>query len=372
MHIVRRLFRQGAHSLQAAFPPAPRPDDDGGWASEAVQEFFVREVLRDPLLQQYAPQNGYPYRVAKRVFGAVEGAGAAAADSLVEELLRLQPAAGTASGAAGAEAVAPFYRLYDLPGASESGPVALRVWPDFSQVGLALWPAGFALAEWLLARPTDFAGARVVELGSGVGLTGMVLARSCGAASVLLTDYLTTVTANCAENLARCGLPTAAAAAATGDDAATACGSGRGCPGGAAAEGAPDEAAKAAAAGTCTVDVEVLDWEKVSAGDETALSIISRSAATHLLAADVVYDHDVIPALADTVRTFARLCPGLESVVFAVTHRTEESFGMLGSELRRCGFALHDPERLPHPPPERELFHYERSDVRIYTLRPLG
>ena len=53
--------------------------------------------------------------------------------------------------------------------------------------GLLLWPSAVGLAERLVAEPTLVAGRRVLELGAGVGLPGLV-AQSLGA-SVTQTDY---------------------------------------------------------------------------------------------------------------------------------------------------------------------------------------
>lgn len=42
----------------------------------------------------------------------------------------------------------------------------------FNNVGLTGWPAGYLLAEVLLHRQEMVAGHRVLELGSGIGITG--------------------------------------------------------------------------------------------------------------------------------------------------------------------------------------------------------
>lgn len=52
--------------------------------------------------------------------------------------------------------------------------------------GVALWPASIALAHEVVARAGDFAGRRVLELGAGTGLPGIVAA-SLGA-RVVQTD----------------------------------------------------------------------------------------------------------------------------------------------------------------------------------------
>ncbi|MES2459668.1 MAG: methyltransferase domain-containing protein [Armatimonadota bacterium] len=54
--------------------------------------------------------------------------------------------------------------------------------------GLMLWAAAIGLAERLTEEPSLVAGKRVLELGAGVGLPGLVAA-TLGAAEVTQTDY---------------------------------------------------------------------------------------------------------------------------------------------------------------------------------------
>src|SRR4051812_30689744 len=48
--------------------------------------------------------------------------------------------------------------------------------PDRLPYGVALWPAGIALAHDLASRASTLRGARVLELGAGTGLPGIVAA----------------------------------------------------------------------------------------------------------------------------------------------------------------------------------------------------
>ena len=51
-----------------------------------------------------------------------------------------------------------------------------------------MWGAAERLCAWLVERPWLVQGKRVLEVGAGVGLPGL-LAAKLGAAHVLLTDY---------------------------------------------------------------------------------------------------------------------------------------------------------------------------------------
>jgi len=82
--------------------------------------------------------------------------------------------------------------------AAPSTLLGIRVYPQHNDVGVSrIWEAGCCLAEYLLEYPSYVKDKRVVELGAGVGLTGLVAAGSCGAIAVHMTDY----TEDCLENL---------------------------------------------------------------------------------------------------------------------------------------------------------------------------
>lgn len=70
--------------------------------------------------------------------------------------------------------------------------------------GVVLWPAAIALAHDLAARAAELRGRRVLELGAGTGLPGIVAA-SLGA-SVVQTDRLELALGVCRENAARNGV----------------------------------------------------------------------------------------------------------------------------------------------------------------------
>jgi predicted nicotinamide N-methyase len=63
-----------------------------------------------------------------------------------------------------------------------------------------MWEAGYLLGEFILQNPSLFTNKTIVELGSGVGLSGLCL-RHVNPKKVYLTDYMDQVMQNCQENM---------------------------------------------------------------------------------------------------------------------------------------------------------------------------
>eukprot|EP01063_Lacrimia_lanifica_P001076 TRINITY_DN10508_c0_g1_i1.p1 TRINITY_DN10508_c0_g1~~TRINITY_DN10508_c0_g1_i1.p1 ORF type:complete len:330 (+),score=95.91 TRINITY_DN10508_c0_g1_i1:104-1093(+) len=320
MRQVRRLFWQQIKSAEVvACLKDEYPDT---WAEEEVQEEFVATVLHNGTTLRHPTLPKYLWLLCKAYVKEVEMCGAGVSDALIEACMAAQPGAPTGNTAeqlTGGDGrfLEVSHKCYVVGDAV----VPIRVWPEFSQVGLALWPAGFAVAEWVMRNASKLGSARIVELGSGVGLTGIVAALTTTATKIVMTDYLPTVNDNAKHNIAICDLPH-------------------------------------------PVDVDILDWVSVQKQDPAALEQIAAYDATCLLAADVVYDVEVVPALSDTFKAFLTLCPSLEHIVFAVTHRNEKTFQLLLGELLRNGLALQHVEDAP----ESTAFIYDRSLIKMYSL----
>lgn len=67
-------------------------------------------------------------------------------------------------------------------------PIVVRVAPQENEVGLRPWESAFFLAEYLMANPALTKGKKVLELGAGVGLVGLVAGLWCQASGVIFTD----------------------------------------------------------------------------------------------------------------------------------------------------------------------------------------
>ena len=76
--------------------------------------------------------------------------------------------------------------------------IGIRVYPYHNDVGVRkVWEAGACLAEFFMQNPHYVTNKVVVELGAGVGLTGIAVAKLCSPKHVLMTDY----TAACMDNM---------------------------------------------------------------------------------------------------------------------------------------------------------------------------
>jgi len=73
--------------------------------------------------------------------------------------------------------------------------------------GLHIWEAGITLARFVVSNPTLFAEKTVLELGTGVGIGGLAVAKYGGCKRVDMTDYNMEVLANVKKNAAKNKLP---------------------------------------------------------------------------------------------------------------------------------------------------------------------
>lgn len=73
---------------------------------------------------------------------------------------------------------------------------------DRLNFGMYLWPSAALLSRFVLCAPQTVSGKRVLELGAGTGLSGIVAAGLCSPACVTLTDLAGSVLANLQRNVA--------------------------------------------------------------------------------------------------------------------------------------------------------------------------
>ncbi|XP_077387565.1 protein-lysine N-methyltransferase EEF2KMT isoform X1 [Festucalex cinctus] len=161
--VILEILKQTClHALCRKFPPSPR-----------YRKCFISELIR-----------------------RVESAGCEPLDELYDALAEVVAAQDVTEG----------YRTYLLPrgdGVSLLENVALI---SEGTTGLVTWEAALYLAEWALDHPQTFAGRKVLELGSGAGLTGVVVCHSCGPSSYIFSDCHQSVLQRLRDNLSINGL----------------------------------------------------------------------------------------------------------------------------------------------------------------------
>lgn len=146
-----------------------------------------------------------------------------------------------------------------------------------TETGGMLWPASLLLAAWLL-QPTvapTLAGARVLELGSGVGMLGLALARAIPVECITMTDFVTMTLDNLqrnAQQLDGCELERVRVRQLDWNE--------------------PDSARRAELA-VGGASPGHLDWSEAASPSVTGFDLT--------LAADVVYDPSALPALVSTL-----------------------------------------------------------------------
>jgi predicted nicotinamide N-methyase len=149
--------------------------------------------------------------------------------------------------------------------------VPLRVMRAHNQVGLRVWEAGLFLAELCLAVPPAlFHEKTVLELGAGIGLTGIIVARGLGVEhapkKMILSDWAEVVLENIKHNVA-----------------INFC-----------------EDARVENESTPSVDVVQVDWRAMTTTADVAQTVGSTPADITLIA-DCTYSEDIIPPLLKTI-----------------------------------------------------------------------
>ena len=156
------------------------------WPSDAVDEAsldaFARILRNDAILARCPPRPSYLRQVLAKAVSKATDAGYTD-DALCEEL---------------AQAVVRDDDSEDAASHVALGNVVMRTVDRANEVGLRLWPAAEVLVEWALSILSP---SRVLELGAGLGLVGLALARRPGF-RVTLTDGDARVCANLRYNAA--------------------------------------------------------------------------------------------------------------------------------------------------------------------------
>ncbi|XP_051797110.1 protein-lysine N-methyltransferase EEF2KMT isoform X2 [Acanthochromis polyacanthus] len=278
-------------------------------SSEIISEILKQTCLH-PLCRKFPPSVRF-----RRLFLSelikLEAAGCEPLDQLYDALAEV----------IGAEESSECYKSYLLPGGGTISLMENVALISEGTTGLVTWEAALYLAEWALEHRQDFTGRSVLELGSGVGLTGITVCRCCSPNSFVFSDCHSAVLQKLKDNVQLNGLKPKT---------------------------------------TPEVRVEELDW--TSATEEQ----LRRIGADTVIAADVVYDPDVAVSL---VKLLSKIfsCSSPE-VLICSTIRNPETYSGFKLQLEKAGIG-----HQVMTEPVQQVFPYNRlSAIELIRLhRPL-
>ncbi|XP_029433182.1 protein-lysine N-methyltransferase EEF2KMT [Rhinatrema bivittatum] len=201
--------------------------------------------------------------------------------------------------------------------------------------GLITWEAALYLAEWAIGNSHLFTDRTVLELGSGIGLTGLAICKTSKPKKYIFSDCHPHVLQQLRKNIQLNGFLLETEEQATRR-----------------AEHPP-------MAGTALAVLD-LDWDSVSAEQ------LKETAADIVIAADVVYDPQIILSLVCVLQRISNVRRnGRAAEVFvASTVRNPETYHQFQTELNKAGIAW---EVIPGH--TKTLFPYDLdSSIEILNL----
>lgn len=145
--------------------------------------------------------------------------------------------------------------------------------------GLHSWQAAGALAEWAISNSHKLRHKQCLELGSGTGLTGFILAKICNPKKLVLTDGNNLVVKLLTENYET------------------------------------NFSTK-----TNEISIEMLDWENIQDSN-----ITDRIVPDIIFASDVVYDNTLFVPLSCTLDFIFKKCENRCTFILACTVRNEDT-----------------------------------------------
>ncbi len=299
------------------------------------QEWLCTNVLQYPSCKLYPLSHDYCQFVLKELIQYLEALQQKTEemeifDALYDSLVQYQTKTNTHEW---------FHRIF-IQQENPNHEFILKVFPEFKQVGLAMWPSGFFITEYMLHNKTHFQNRRMLELGSGIGFTAMICHEfifesnhSADKECIVVTDYLDSVLWNSFENMQLNHIP-----CLFEENQVSSLDS-------------KEDASK-------KIQIAKLDWTTCT------LEQIQTIQPNLLLAADVIYDTSVISHLVRVV-DLCFTCDAEMECLFAITKRNENTFALFEAECAKRG--IHS-EVVPFSNPSPH-FYVKFRDSTIITLR---
>ncbi|KAM9779799.1 protein-lysine N-methyltransferase EEF2KMT [Neosynchiropus ocellatus] len=280
-------------------------------SSEVISE-ILNETLGNSLALQFPPSVKFRRKFVGELIKREEVAASAGAEPLDQLYDALAQVIGLEERGGG-------FKTYFLP---DGGAVSLlenEAMISDGTTGLVTWEAALYLAEWAMDHPERFSGRALLELGSGAGLAGIVVCRTCRPSRFIFSDCHPGVLTRLEENVALNGLTDRT---------------------------------------DLDVRVQRLDWTEVS---EEQLREVG---ADTVIAADVVYDPDVVEHLVRLLSMILRCSSVPPQVFICSTVRNPDTYGRFTRQLETAGIRHHVIDG-----PVNQVFPYNRnSSMQLIQL----
>uniref|UniRef100_A0A6J0ULK2 Protein-lysine N-methyltransferase EEF2KMT n=1 Tax=Pogona vitticeps TaxID=103695 RepID=A0A6J0ULK2_9SAUR len=289
---------------------------------------ILQETVFHPLCMKYPPSVKYRKCFLLELIKKHESTGAESLDPLYEALGEVLTAKETTH----------CYKSYLLPSGDA---VTLRenvAIISQGTTGLVTWDAGLYLAEWALQNPSIFCNRNILELGSGIGLTGIVVCKACGPKTYTFSDHHPCVLQQLSENIRLNGFFPETEACICSPEKSTG-----------QEPGGPN------------ITVAEIDWDQVKK------ERLAELGADVVIAADVVYDPELIRSLIGVLQKLSMGNDGGKApeVYIAFAIRNPETYHCFQAELAKVGIAWQTV-----PGPQKNLFSYDQH-ANICILRLL-
>uniref|UniRef100_A0A5F9DHP4 FAM86 N-terminal domain-containing protein n=1 Tax=Oryctolagus cuniculus TaxID=9986 RepID=A0A5F9DHP4_RABIT len=153
---------------------------------------LVQRTARHPLCVKHPPSGTYVRRFLSELIRKHEAVHAEPLDELYETLAEVLAT----------EESTQCHRSYLLPSGDAVTLTESTAIVAHGTTGLVTWDAALYLAEWAVQNPAAFAHRTVLELGSGAGLTGLAICRTCHPRAFVFSDCHSRVLEQLRQNVA--------------------------------------------------------------------------------------------------------------------------------------------------------------------------
>ncbi|NXJ93194.1 EF2KT methyltransferase, partial [Corythaixoides concolor] len=275
------------------------------WPDSSLLLDILHKTVLHPLCVKYPPSTKYRRRFLTELIKKHESTAAEPLDELYDTLADILKEEESTHG----------YKNYLLPtgeAVTLSESVAIV---SGGTTGLVTWDAALHLAEWAIENSVVFSNRTVLELGSGIGFTGIAICKTCSPKTYIFSDYHHCVLKQLTENIRLNDFVL--------EPGTTQC----------VRTESPGQEAEATKYPNPKLIVAELDW-----GSVTEKQLLDLQPDV-VIAADVVYDPEVILALIGMLQKLSTFTADTKppEVYIAFTIRNPDTNHLFQAELGKVG-----------------------------------